>query len=204
MVLSRLAHFGPAATVTKIWPLSWTCFTMFYLCFAYISRTESKNKSKVGKIKMMAKMAHPSLLGRQVLTRYAAFVAVRWLRQMEGAWEWKWKPFWTIYIYTPIDPWFAPIHLVLAWLWRWQSSTARCRPKRAGERWKGQVRDEKGRWEMMGWMGHGANNQHQSPSIYSKTHWPKTQQLLIGRLYIISDPFDIISYPLISKWPFDI
>lgn len=58
------------------------CFTCVLLFF---SRTESKNKSKVGKIKMMAKMAHPNLLGRQVLTRYAAFVAVRWLRQMEGA-----------------------------------------------------------------------------------------------------------------------
>ena len=44
-----------------------------------------KEQSKVGKIKTMAKMAHPKLLGRQVLTRYAAVVAVRWLRQMDGS-----------------------------------------------------------------------------------------------------------------------
>lgn len=35
----------------------------------------------------MAKMAHPRLLGRQVIERYAAFVAVRWLRKMDGSWK---------------------------------------------------------------------------------------------------------------------
>ena len=39
---------------------------------------------KVGKVKSSAKLAHPRLLGRQVLARYASFVAARWLHQMEG------------------------------------------------------------------------------------------------------------------------
>lgn len=38
---------------------------------------------KVGKIKKLAVMAHPNKLGRQVLQRYASFVAVRWSRRLE-------------------------------------------------------------------------------------------------------------------------
>ena len=159
MVLSGLVHFGPAATVTKIWPLSWTCFTYHVLpVFCFFSRTESKNKSKVGKIKMMAKMAHPNLLGRQVLTRYAAFVAVRWLRQMEGAWEWKWKPFWTNYIYNIYTHWpmvcSHPSGPGLALKMTKLDSTlsskkGRWEMKRAGERW----------WD--GWgMGTTINTNH--------------------------------------------
>ena len=37
----------------------------------------------VGKVKYLAKSGHPNKLGRQVLRRYAAYVAVRWLRQLQ-------------------------------------------------------------------------------------------------------------------------
>ena len=38
---------------------------------------------EVGKVKNLAKTAHPRLLGRQVLLRYASFVTARWLHQLE-------------------------------------------------------------------------------------------------------------------------
>lgn len=38
--------------------------------------------TKVGKVKSMAMMATPRLLGRQVLERWASFVAIRWSRQL--------------------------------------------------------------------------------------------------------------------------
>ena len=38
----------------------------------------------VGKIKAMASIAHPNLLGRQVLERYSSFVCVHGLRKLQG------------------------------------------------------------------------------------------------------------------------
>lgn len=41
-------------------------------------------KAKVGKVKALAILANPKLLGRQVLLRYTSFVCVRWFRVLEN------------------------------------------------------------------------------------------------------------------------
>ena len=66
-------HLGHVA-----WP-SWSLKSQ--VCF-----DTNGESSKVGKIKKLAVMAHPNKLGRQVLQRYASFVAVRWSRRLEKWW----------------------------------------------------------------------------------------------------------------------
>ena len=59
------------------WFARFYCFDVcstahYYLC-----------KSKVGRIKGFALLAHPNLLSRQVLIRWASYVCVRWLRRLD-------------------------------------------------------------------------------------------------------------------------
>lgn len=86
LVLDSSKRIGPlwASTycdedmVPKRWFIDSSCFLLCLLPIAMVAL------AKVGKVKSLARMAHPRLLGRQVLSRYASFVAVRWLRQLEG------------------------------------------------------------------------------------------------------------------------
>lgn len=101
MLLNEFRPCGQVATATRTWWL-WCNYSVGHVCFVweysirsfhvyknwYIANSHVDTCAyaiiKVGKVKSSAKIAHPRLLGRQVLARYASFVAARWLHQMEG------------------------------------------------------------------------------------------------------------------------
>ena len=60
------------------------CMCVYIKIFKISS--DQRCASKVGKVKTFAVMAHPRLLGRQVLERWAAFACVRWLRKLNTKW----------------------------------------------------------------------------------------------------------------------
>ena len=84
MVLHASHPYGSVATRTRIWLLGSILVHCTWPKLKFPVCCDALGESiKVGKIKKLAVMAHPNKLGRQVLQRYASFVAVRWSRRLE-------------------------------------------------------------------------------------------------------------------------
>lgn len=90
----RLDHLclDQARVISPLWSSCSTdedLVTRLQNCMFLFKRCASLRCSiEVGKIKCIAVMSHPRRLGRQVISRYACYTCVRWLRKLEMDGNW--------------------------------------------------------------------------------------------------------------------
>ena len=96
--------------------------------------------TQVGQIKKLAVMAHPTLLGRQVMQRYASYTCVRWLRKLEeGKWFLKMFPSIVLQPYASLNNSIVALSSPIGLFQSGGALGRRCSGKRAVAGWQGTI-----------------------------------------------------------------